>query len=129
MRVDRLAVMVASSMIVRMGVDERRNQGGHRDRQRERNGNSLPHGSPIVGEVGAAVKAAESPLLGLEILRFKNPNLGRFSTAGPELEAEICASVSRRATTLKPEYAEMLQALDVQGSAFRRATTRIGMAS
>jgi RNA polymerase sigma factor (sigma-70 family) len=34
----------------------------------------------------------------------------------PELEAEICACVSRLATTLKPEYAEALQAIDIQGT-------------
>jgi RNA polymerase sigma factor (sigma-70 family) len=33
-----------------------------------------------------------------------------------EMEAEICACVSRLAETLKPEYAEALQAIDVQGT-------------
>jgi RNA polymerase sigma-70 factor (ECF subfamily) len=33
----------------------------------------------------------------------------------PELEAEICACVSRLAATLKPEYAEALDAIDVHG--------------
>ena len=33
----------------------------------------------------------------------------------PELETEICACVSRLAETLKPEYAEALQAIDVEG--------------
>lgn len=32
-----------------------------------------------------------------------------------ELTAEICACVTRLATTLKPEYAEALQTIDVQG--------------
>lgn len=32
-----------------------------------------------------------------------------------ELAAEICACVTRLATTLKPEYAEALQTIDVQG--------------
>lgn len=32
----------------------------------------------------------------------------------PEMEAEICACVSRLATTLNPEYAEALQAIDVR---------------
>ena len=33
----------------------------------------------------------------------------------PDVEAEICACVARLAATLKPEYAEALQAIDVQG--------------
>lgn len=33
-----------------------------------------------------------------------------------DLEAEICACVSRLATTLKPEYAEALQAIEVGGT-------------
>jgi RNA polymerase sigma factor (sigma-70 family) len=32
-----------------------------------------------------------------------------------ELDAEICACVTRLATTLKPEYAEALQTIDVEG--------------
>jgi RNA polymerase sigma-70 factor (ECF subfamily) len=34
----------------------------------------------------------------------------------PELEAEICACIGRLAGTLKAEYAEALQAIDVQGT-------------
>jgi RNA polymerase sigma-70 factor (ECF subfamily) len=34
----------------------------------------------------------------------------------PELEAEICACVTRLARSLKKEYAEALQAIDVQGT-------------
>jgi RNA polymerase sigma-70 factor (ECF subfamily) len=34
----------------------------------------------------------------------------------PEMEAEICACVGRLATTLKPEYAAALQAIDIQGT-------------
>ena len=37
------------------------------------------------------------------------------TAAGPELAAEICACVTRLATTLKPEYAEALAAIDVGG--------------
>ena len=33
----------------------------------------------------------------------------------PELEVEICACVTRLAATLKPEYADALQAIDVDG--------------
>src|SRR5687767_13143461 len=36
-----------------------------------------------------------------------------------EMEAEICACVSRLAGTLKPEYAEALHAIDVQGTAVK----------
>jgi RNA polymerase sigma-70 factor (ECF subfamily) len=32
------------------------------------------------------------------------------------MEAQICACVSRLAGTLKPEYAEALQAIDIQGT-------------
>jgi RNA polymerase sigma factor (sigma-70 family) len=41
------------------------------------------------------------------------------TTPEPELEAEICACVSRLAGTLKPEYAEALQAIDVQGTSVK----------
>src|SRR3954465_3708336 len=34
----------------------------------------------------------------------------------PEIAAEICACIGRLASTLKPEYAEALQAIDVQGT-------------
>src|SRR3989337_108121 len=36
-------------------------------------------------------------------------------TPGADTEAEICACVSRLAATLKPEYAEVLQAIEVGG--------------
>ena len=36
-----------------------------------------------------------------------------------EMEAEICACVARLATTLKPEYAEALQEIDVEGKAVK----------
>src|SRR5689334_15814746 len=35
---------------------------------------------------------------------------------GPETKGEICACVSRLATTLKPDYAEALQAVEVEGA-------------
>jgi len=34
----------------------------------------------------------------------------------PEIAAEICACIGRLASTLKPQYAEALQAIDVQGT-------------
>ena len=36
-----------------------------------------------------------------------------------EMEREICACVSRLASTLKPEYAEALEAIDVRGTAVK----------
>lgn len=42
--------------------------------------------------------------------------LGTTATASsPELHQEVCACVGRLAGTLKPEYAEALQAIDVHG--------------
>jgi RNA polymerase sigma-70 factor (ECF subfamily) len=45
----------------------------------------------------------------------------------PEMEAEICACVSRLATTLKPEYAEALQAIDVQGTPVKAFADQRGL--
>jgi RNA polymerase sigma factor (sigma-70 family) len=42
--------------------------------------------------------------------------LETHARAEPEIEAEICACVGRLASTLKAEYAEALQAIDVQGT-------------
>lgn len=39
----------------------------------------------------------------------------RMNRGAPQVEAEICACVTRLAQTLKPEYAEVLQAGDVGG--------------
>ena len=36
-------------------------------------------------------------------------------SAPPEVEAEICACVARLAATLKPEYADAIQQIDVEG--------------
>jgi RNA polymerase sigma-70 factor (ECF subfamily) len=44
-----------------------------------------------------------------------------------ELEAEICACVSRLATTLKPEYAEALQAIEVSGTPVKTFAERKGL--
>jgi RNA polymerase sigma factor (sigma-70 family) len=41
--------------------------------------------------------------------------LERRETAPEDVEREICACVSRLASTLKPEYAEALAAVDVEG--------------
>jgi RNA polymerase sigma-70 factor (ECF subfamily) len=39
----------------------------------------------------------------------------QHETPTPEMEGEICACVTRLASTLKPEYAEALTAIDVSG--------------
>ena len=44
-----------------------------------------------------------------------------------EMEAEICACVSRLAGTLKPEYAEALEAVEVQGTAVKAFAERKGL--
>jgi RNA polymerase sigma factor (sigma-70 family) len=41
-------------------------------------------------------------------------------TPTADLQAEICACVTRLAATLKPEYAEALQAIDVEGVAVKQ---------
>jgi RNA polymerase sigma-70 factor (ECF subfamily) len=46
-----------------------------------------------------------------------------------ELEAEICACVSRLATTLKPEYAEALQAIEVSGTPVKAFAERKGLSA
>jgi RNA polymerase sigma-70 factor (ECF subfamily) len=46
-----------------------------------------------------------------------------------ETEAEICACIGRLAGTLKTEYAEALQAIDVQGMAVRDFAERRGLSA
>ena len=45
----------------------------------------------------------------------------------PALTAEICACVGRLATTLKPEYAEALKTIDVDGMAVKDFAARKGL--
>ena len=47
----------------------------------------------------------------------------------PELHAEICACVSRLAGTLKPEYAEALRAIDVQGTPVKAFAQQHGLST
>jgi RNA polymerase sigma-70 factor (ECF subfamily) len=47
----------------------------------------------------------------------------------PEMAQEICACVSRLAATLKPEYAEALQAIDVGGATVKAFAERKGLSS
>jgi RNA polymerase sigma factor (sigma-70 family) len=50
-------------------------------------------------------------------------------TPSPEMEAEICACVSRLAATLKPEYAEALQAIEVAGTPVKAFAEQKGLSS
>jgi RNA polymerase sigma-70 factor (ECF subfamily) len=43
------------------------------------------------------------------------------------VESEICACVSRLATTLKPEYAEALQAIEVGGTPVKAFAEQKGL--
>jgi RNA polymerase sigma-70 factor (ECF subfamily) len=45
----------------------------------------------------------------------------------PDIEAEICACVGRLASTLKAEYAEALQAIDVQGTPVKAFAEQRGL--
>jgi RNA polymerase sigma-70 factor (ECF subfamily) len=47
----------------------------------------------------------------------------------PEMESEICACVTRLAATLKPEYAEALQAIDVEGTPVRTFANDRGLSA
>ena len=51
------------------------------------------------------------------------------TTPEPELEAEICACVSRLAATLKPDYAEALQEIDVHGTPVKTFAERHGLSA
>jgi RNA polymerase sigma factor (sigma-70 family) len=46
---------------------------------------------------------------------------------GAEMEAEICACVVRLATTLKPEYAEALEAIEIEGTPVKAFAERKGL--
>lgn len=48
---------------------------------------------------------------------------------GTELEGEICACVSRLAATLKPEYAEALQSIDVAGTPVKSFAEQKGLSA
>jgi RNA polymerase sigma-70 factor (ECF subfamily) len=51
------------------------------------------------------------------------------SAPDPEMRAEFCACVSRLATTLKPEYAEALQAIDVRGTPVKAFADQHGLSA
>ena len=68
---------------------------------------------------GAAGRALEAFAKELEI----------HETPSEEIEAEICACVTRLARTLKPEYADVLRAVDVEGVAVKDYATGKGLSS
>ena len=47
----------------------------------------------------------------------------------PDMEGEICACITRLAATLKPEYAEALQAIDVDGVPVRTFAEERGLSA
>ena len=51
------------------------------------------------------------------------------AAAEPELEAEICACVRRLATTLKPEYADALDTIDVSGQSVKAYAEAKGLSA
>jgi RNA polymerase sigma-70 factor (ECF subfamily) len=55
--------------------------------------------------------------------------LASHETAAPEVASEICACVTRLAETLKPEYAQMLQAVDVEGLPVKTYAERNGLSA
>ena len=51
------------------------------------------------------------------------------ATPSPDMESEICACVSRLASTLKPEYAEALRAVAVRGTPVRSFAEEKGLSA
>ena len=51
------------------------------------------------------------------------------ATPTPDMESEICACVSRLATTLKPEYAEVLQSVEVGGTPVKAFAEQKGLSA
>jgi RNA polymerase sigma-70 factor (ECF subfamily) len=68
---------------------------------------------------GAAARAMEAFARELE----------RETTPDGETEAEICACVSRLADTLKPEYAEALRVIDVEGTTVKAFAEARGLSA
>lgn len=55
--------------------------------------------------------------------------LETHETPSPDMETEICACVSRLAATLKPEYAEALQAIEVTGTPVKAYAEQKGLSA
>jgi RNA polymerase sigma-70 factor (ECF subfamily) len=68
---------------------------------------------------GAADRALESFARELE----------QRTSPPPEIEDEICACITRLAATLKPEYAEALQAIDVEGTPVKTFAAERGLSA
>ena len=68
---------------------------------------------------GAAARAVEAFARELETQR----------DAAPEMEAEICACIRRLASTLKPDYADALNAIDVAGEPVKAFAEQRGLAA
>jgi RNA polymerase sigma-70 factor (ECF subfamily) len=68
---------------------------------------------------GAASRAAEA--FGRELETSVTPE--------PDLEAEICKCVGHLAGTLKPEYAEALDAIDIRGTAVKAFAEQHGLSA
>lgn len=68
---------------------------------------------------GAASRAAEA---------FGRELEGR-ATPEPQLKAEICKCVTHLAGTLKPEYAEALNAIDIRGTAVKAFAEQHGLSA
>ena len=51
------------------------------------------------------------------------------TAAVPEMEAEICACITRLASTLKPEYANALQEIDVEGTPVKAFAAQHGLSA
>jgi len=51
------------------------------------------------------------------------------TAAEPEMESEICACVGRLAATLKPEYAEALEAIDILGTPVKAFAEQRGLSA
>lgn len=68
---------------------------------------------------GAAARAIEAFARELET----------HAEPAPEMEAEICACITRLASTLKAEYAEALDAIDVQGTPVKAFAEQRGLSA
>jgi RNA polymerase sigma-70 factor (ECF subfamily) len=68
---------------------------------------------------GAAGRAAEALARELDV----------HAAPEPELQAEICACITRLARSLKPEYAEALQAIDVEGTPVKAFAEQHGLST
>jgi RNA polymerase sigma-70 factor (ECF subfamily) len=71
----------------------------------------------VVRRRGAAGRALESFARELDV----------HTSPEPEIAAEICACITRLAATLKPEYAEALNAIDVQGTPVKTFAAERGL--